>query len=172
MAGNANSGSQSHVDGSRLIFAVIASRKATNEANKPPISAIAPRSPIQLSEIASDPPLENAVIIIAPVNASATATTAATPTAHRVKPLLARAASVLIWAWGETGSPVIELTSFANSPRGADGLGESLFSVSSRRLENAMVWPMEIEPDPAPLPYSRVAINDNALRFICKDFYS
>ena len=34
-----------------------------------------------------------------------------------------------------------------------------------------MARPMEREPDPAFLPYSRVAINDHTLCFICRDFY-
>ena len=34
-----------------------------------------------------------------------------------------------------------------------------------------MVGPMEIEPEPARLPYSRVAINDNALCLICRYDY-
>ncbi len=169
--GNTNRGTQSHIHCSRLIFAAIASTNANSEAIKPPISAIAPSSPIQLSEMASDPPLENATINIAPANASSTTTAAATPTAHRATPLFGCAAPVFMKVWGETELPVIELTSFANPPRGADGLCESRFSVSSRTLENAMVRPMGREPDPAFLPYSRIAIDDNTLRFIRKDFY-
>lgn len=74
--------------------------------------------------------------------------------------------------WGETELPVIELTSFANSPRGADGLCESRFSVSSRTLENATARPMGREPDPALLPYSRIAIDDGALFFYVQGLLS
>lgn len=137
--GNTNRGNQSHIHCSRLIFAAVASTNATSEAIKPPISAIAPRSPIQLSEMASDPPLENATMNIAPVNASSTTTAVAIPTAYRAKPLLARAALVFVKVWGETELPVIELTSFANPPRGADGLCESRFLVSSRWWGGARV---------------------------------
>ena len=100
---------------------------ATSDAIKPPISATAPSSPIQLSETASDPPLEKATTNIAPVNASTNTTAAATQTAHRAKPLLPRAVLGFGKVSGETELPVIELTSFANPPRGADGLCESQF---------------------------------------------